>query len=256
MKPLPSIAIFFLLFVLAAYAPVFAQEQKDAEVDGTTVEAASEPDPTPPDIKATVFLRAGGGAAQTTLRFSWVEGGALEPLHDLAIRSSGNATNLSVTAWFYPTDAQGLVVMTELSTAGGSTKIHFSGDGYENVDKKIVDYGGIHALGGVGYRQWVGKRQRYSLTYFGQAGPGVLSLNAEGIIKQAQMAGASMLLGTSIQYHYSTRILFGGIADVGYSAYYCPRHELNNDWAGSEDRVEVQMTTGFFRLQLLLGYDF
>ena len=245
--------LLFAITALAQQPPADPPKQQDEATQDPPLPAV--PIAQPPQVRATLFARMGTGAARTRMVLNW-QIDKDQPLDNVVIDSWGIASNMSVTGWFHPFQGKGFLLIAELSGGTGSSIIHFSGKDSELIDQKKVEYGTLNLLAGIGYRQWFGSKKRYSVSYFGQIGPGVASLTAENVFEDVKLIGGEFLLGASLQYHYSTRIVFGGLLDFGYRGYYGPDHEADNPWTDSGDEVDVELSSGYFRLQAILGYDF
>jgi hypothetical protein len=259
--PTQAVAL-LLLSIFVAATPAFGQSDpledgKIVEAD-QEVEAPEESEPAaPPEIRATLFLRAGSGGAENRLKLSWNGESDDRPLHDTALIGVGGASTFGIGVWFYPTEAEGLIVSAGLYTAGTSALIHFAGDGYEQVDKKRLEVGGIDVVGGLAYRLWVGQSQRYFWLFYTEAGPGGASMKLDGYFDDpVGLIGGMFAGGFGFGYHYSTRLMLAGTFDVGMRGYLAQDVEVENEWVESPEEIDISLYAGFARFALLFGYEF
>lgn len=236
-----------LLLSLIWPALLWAQENPDSSKPQTAA---------PPKIKATLFPYAGSGGAYTRTTFKWEDPDLHRPLDGVPIGATGNCPVAGLTGWFYPAESQNFFLVADLAFGATDTKAHFSGDGQEFADKKMVSFYFAQILGGAGYRQWVGAKQRYSLSYYLEAGPGIAQMEMEDFIKDVDLSGVAFLGGVGFSFHYSTRIIFGVMAEIGYGFYLSSAESLENDWNGRGEKVTVTQEASTARARIFLGYEF
>ncbi len=210
--------------------------------------------PKEPDIKATTLLRIGGGAAQSRVRFKWVDEKARSSFDGATLVSSGNAQALEFSGWFYPAGGSSFLIIASIAMDSGSTKIHYSGPDWDLIDNKFINYGGANLLGGLGYRHWFSKSKRFSITHYFKAGPGAAFITISGVGEELVLFGGELKAGASIQYHYSPPIIFGGYLEFGYRAYNGSKQQLTDEF--NRAAVDVDMGSGYIMFGGLIGYDF
>ena len=207
-----------------------------------------------PKVKATVLMRVGGGAAQSRARLKWVDKNLDADLDGTTLVSSGNAKLVEFSGWFYPVKGSWFILMATVAVESGNSKIHYSGPDYDLIDNKFINYGSANILGGIGHRYWFSKSKRFSCTHYVQGGPGGASLDIDGAAKDFILTGGEIKGGASIQYHYKPPIIFGGFLEFGYRAYFGSEYELSSRFENAV--VDVDLSSGYIQLGLILGYDF
>lgn len=248
---IPIVAVIILPAMIFA-GPVHGDGDKDPQVVADEKEAVPVVSQVPGN---TLFLKVGGGAAQTRVIFDWVDNPKTpQPLDGSTLVSSGYVSNLSITDWIYPIQNRSFIVIAGLGLNYSSTKIHYSGPEWRTIDNKKVNYAAFHPYAGIGYRSWFGKLGKYSITYFFHAGPGVGGAEITEVADLITFGGYEFQAGLSVQYTYSTRIMFGGGAEFGYRAYMGTEQELK--YAFGDDTVDMDLSTGYLQFFATIGYEF